>query len=442
MTRIRIESKINSGGCGEVYRGVIVIDGRTVAVKKLLMPYLDEDKKRFGREVRIMEKLSHTNIMPILYKNLESDPPLFVMPLADCNLGDILQDLRQNENRRNFFYQQILDGIQYAHNSGVIHRDLKPQNILVFKGDRAVISDFGLGKFLTRDTTTLTMRGDPIGTIAYSSPEQLDDFRNADERSDIYALGKILYQMLTDRPVFPIINLTGLEGKYVYIIQKCVENDPNKRYQTINELMADFQLLTQKEFNIHAPTQIAQQLISKLVGLPPKPIDGISLEKSTKVFIDNYDDKALYMDVFPYLPDELLIQLIEKQENSFLSMFSIYDEYVSEELRFEYCDVVANFYLRIFNDTDNFSCKRIVLNRLLIMGFTHNRYYVRDVLARIIERVKDIGIAKLVLDVLRNNPDAAIWTTEAVDLDKVHPLIREGIRELNKPIQNETEIEF
>lgn len=442
MSTIKLESKINSGGFGEVFRATIVEDGKKVAVKRLSKPYSSDDVKRFGREVRIMSRLDHSNIIKVLFANLDSDPPVFVMPLAECNLNDILQDLRQNEDRRRFIFQQILDGMQYAHEFGVIHRDVKPQNVLIMKGDRVAITDFGIGRFLIRDTTTLTMRGDQFGTIAYAAPEQLADFSEADIRSDIYALGKILYQMLTSRPVFPIPNLTGLEGKYVYIIQKCIDNDPDKRYQTVADLIADFQLLTQKEFNVESPTQLAQKIVGEIVDPFSELVDSKGLESLTKLFLENPDNEDLYLEVLPKMPSEIISKLIVSQSTSFLNIIQTYDGYVSGGLNFSYCDTVARFYEKVFWEVDNYTVKRMVLSRLLDMGISHNRFYVRDVMARIAHEIKDAGLARLALDVYRNNVNATQWASAAINLDKLHPLIREGIREINKPTDNEEEIFF
>lgn len=442
MAKIKLESKINSGGFGEVFRATIIEDGKKVALKRLLRPYTLNDVKRFGREVRIMSTLSHPNIIPVLYHILEGDPPSFVMPLAECNLNDILQDLRQNEGRRRFIFQQILEGIQYAHESGVIHRDIKPQNILIMKGDRVAITDFGLGRFMDRDTTTLTMHGDQFGTIAYASPEQLADFSQADKRSDIYALGKILFQMLSPRPVFPFLNLTGLEGKYVYIIQKCIENDPDRRYQTVSDLIEDFQLLTQKEFNIESPTQLAQKLIGEIVDPFSEVIDSKGLTELTKLFMENPDNEDLYIEILPKMPSEIVSKLIISQNASFLSIIQVYDRYVSGNLPFEYCDTVAKFYEKIFLEADSFAVKSMVLNRLLDLGCSHNRFYVRDVIAKILYEIRDVGLARLALDAFRRNVAATRWASSAINLDKIHPLIREGVREINLPPNEEMEISF
>jgi len=442
MTRIRLESKINSGGFGEVFRATILDDGRKVAVKRLLRPFTDTDVKRFGREVRIMASLTHTNILPVLYHNLDGDPPSFVMPLAEFNLDDLLYEIRQNDDRRSFIFQQILEGIYFAHEAGVIHRDIKPQNILILKGDHVAITDFGLGRFLDRDSTTITTHGDQFGTIAYASPEQFAEFCQADIRSDIYALGKILFQMLSPLPVFPIVNFTGMEGKYVYIIQKCIENDPDKRYQSVRELIDDFQLLSQKEFNVESPSQLAKKMIGEIVDPFSDAVDSKGLRELTKILLDNTDNEDLYLEILPILPDELISKMFINHNTSFMSIIQVYDQFLAKSLPFNYCDSVANFYQQVFWLSDNYAIKSMVFDRLLSMGWNHNRYHVRDVLASILYEMKDLGLAKLALDAMRRNIGPTRWASAAISIDRIHPLLREGLREINNPSPEEEEITF
>lgn len=442
MPTVKIESKIDSGGFGEVFVAIMLDDNRRVAAKRLAKPYTLEDAKRFSREVRIMEKLDHPNIIRVLFSNLELDPPIFIMPLAESNLFQILPDLRQNEERRINIFQQILAGLQYAHESGVIHRDLKPQNILVFKNDRVQIADFGSGRFISRDSTTLTIQGDQMGTILYASPEQLADLSSADVRSDIYSLGKILYQMLTSRPIFPIINLTGLEGKYVYVIQKCIDDNPENRYQTVKELSDDFILLTQKEFNIESPTAIAQKLLGEIVDPFIETADSTGTDALIKLFLEYPDNEDLYIHILPNLPIEILIKMISMQPNSFLTIFRTYDVLVSKKLPFSYCDTVGNFYYKIFNLLENFIFKKMILERLLVMGYTHNRWHVRDVLAEIVHSIKDIGLARLALDAFRIDVEATKWSIAAINMEKIHPLLRDGIRQIDTIVEDDFEIPF
>jgi serine/threonine protein kinase len=185
-TRFRKESKVDSGGFGTVYRAVRIADNEIVALNEFSgNEFSERDTQRFIREIRIQSKLDHENIVPILASNLTDVPPWFVMPLAKENLRDKLlrKDLHDDRQIALQIFFQILNGMEYAHNNGVIHRDLKPENILFFEdllgGEVAQISDFGLGKRLFGESILVTSR-EWLGTAPYMPPEQLNSFRDVD----------------------------------------------------------------------------------------------------------------------------------------------------------------------------------------------------------------------------------------------------------------------
>lgn len=432
MAKIFFKDKIDSGGFGEVLHAILLDTGREIAVKRLSQPYSDEDAKRFAREARIMVRLKHPNIVPVLASKLEADPPWFAMPLAECNLAKILPDVRNDESRMKHVFEQVLEGMKYAHKQRVIHRDLKPQNILVFTGGRVGIADFGLGRFLDRDSTTLTIRGNQMGTMIYASPEQIADFGVADERSDIYALGLILYQMLTAKPFFPVPDLSSLDGKYVYILQKCLAPKSAERYQSVIELAENFALLTQERYLVESPVEVAQNIIASSVDPSSEEVNMAAVEDLLKLCHENFEDNELYLRIFPRIPKEIIEIMIENHGRSFTTIFERYDKFVDGNLDFDYCDVVADFYEFVFNLTNDFYIKKLAIARLLGIGHNHNRWHVRAVLTRILEGVKDVGLAKLALDQCQFNKPATIWSSESFVLKRLHPILNNGITEILK----------
>ena len=243
--------------------------------------------------------------------------------------------------------------------------------------------------------------------------------------------------MLTNRPVFPIPDMTGLEGKYVYIIRKCIESNPNNRYQSIKELADDFQLLTQRQFNIESPSELAQKIVGEIIDPFLETVESKGVEELIKIFLDNDDNLEIFIDILPKIPEEIINKMVEIQPHSFIQIIQIYDQKVEGNLRFSYCDTVAGFYQKVFWLLDDFNFRRLILNRLLEMGFSHNRWYVRDVFAHILEQILEIGLVRLALDVLRNNPRASQWISVGVNFDKIHPLLIEGLREINQPPEDE-----
>jgi tRNA A-37 threonylcarbamoyl transferase component Bud32 len=241
---------IGSGGFGTVYKAILRKTGQVVAIKELDVSTLGfsgtnshEERKRFEREVKIQSSLDHPNVLPVIECDLNAAIPWFAMPLASCCMGEIISDLRGNLERINKLFQQVLTGIAYAHYNNVIHRDLKPENILLFENDLIKISDFGLGKQLDVDAigSILThSSNNALGSLPYAAPEQLESFRDADYRADIYALGKTLLHMLSGKVPVSTSSLNQVDERYRDFINCCIQEDPNRRFQSVTEAVAVF----------------------------------------------------------------------------------------------------------------------------------------------------------------------------------------------------------
>ena len=236
---------LGSGGFGQVYESEVSGLPDTVAVKELATES-SEGQARFKREVRILARLQHPNVVRVLADDLESAPFWFAMPLAEGSLADDLEQLAENPRKVEAYFMQILKGVEHIHARKLIHRDLKPHNVLVF-GNRLCVSDFGLGKSLdsARMSTALTHNDKGWGTIHYAAPEQLQNFRSVDHRADIYPLGKILFHMLTNALPYPNVPLHMVEDKYRYVIDRCTKDDPAERFQTVTALIEEFAIVTE-----------------------------------------------------------------------------------------------------------------------------------------------------------------------------------------------------
>ncbi|MEQ8762946.1 MAG: serine/threonine-protein kinase, partial [Planctomycetota bacterium] len=253
----RILQRLGVGGMGVVYRAREDSPPRDVALKVIRSDSLAESsRRRFDGEVQVLARLEHPGIARIYRSGTaETDAgpsPYFAMELVE---GQTLIEHGTHGlsiRERLELFIEVLEAVHYAHERGVIHRDLKPENILVDATGRPKVLDFGIARSLDGEVTRHTRTGQFVGTLAYTSPEQLTG-GELDRRSDVYSLGVVLYELLTGRPPFdltgsplrqamrviehkdprPVGELDpGLRGDLEAISRSALEKDPERRYAT------------------------------------------------------------------------------------------------------------------------------------------------------------------------------------------------------------------
>src|SRR5687768_8344912 len=215
-----VEAEIGRGGSAVVYRAIDVRLRRKVALKVLPpeLAYREDVRARFLREAQTAAQLSHPNIVPIYAVDEIDGLVFFVMCLVE---GDsVAARLRREPRPPTDFVRRILretaDALAYAHGRGVVHRDIKPDNILLDRDTgRAMVTDFGIARALEGADPRLTVTGIAVGTPAYMSPEQALGERDVDARSDIYSLGVVGYLMLAGELPFRATNTPAMLMKHI-----------------------------------------------------------------------------------------------------------------------------------------------------------------------------------------------------------------------------------
>lgn len=257
--RYQIIDELGKGGMGRVYRVIDKKLGEEIALK-LIRPEAASDKvalERFRTELKAARQIVHKNVARMFDLNEEKGVPYITMEYVKGeNLRRLIKKMgRLSPEQAVPIARQVGEGLAEAHRLGVLHRDLKPQNIMIDEEGKARIMDFGLARFLKSDGTTET--GVVVGTPAYISPDQVEGLE-IDGRSDLYSLGVVLYEMVTGRTPFQSETGLSLALKHVIetpkdpreinaeipealsrIILKCLEKDREIRYQTAEELITD-----------------------------------------------------------------------------------------------------------------------------------------------------------------------------------------------------------
>jgi serine/threonine protein kinase/tetratricopeptide (TPR) repeat protein len=257
--RYRIIEELGKGGMGRVFRALDKKLDEEIAIK-FIRPDLTEDPKmveRFRTELKAARQVIHKNVARMFDLNEEDGVPYITMEyVRGGDLKSLIRKMgRLNAQQAVRIVRQVAEGLGEAHRTGVIHRDLKPHNIMVDEEGTARITDFGLARLRKTDDATLTAPG--MGTPAYASPEQVEG-ADVDARSDLYSLGITLYEMLTGELPFKgdspysvaLARLTktppnprsiqpDIPEALVHIIMKCLEREREKRYQNAEELGGD-----------------------------------------------------------------------------------------------------------------------------------------------------------------------------------------------------------
>ena len=266
-TSHRIDRELGGGGMSQVFLAEELALGRQVVIKVLPSELASSvNAERFQREIRTVAALQHPHIVPLITAGGSGDLLWFTMPFVE---GESLRSRLANgaplpvaEAVR--LWSDMLDALAYAHQRGVIHRDIKPDNVLL-SGRHALIADFGVSKALSTATGNQMMTGTglAIGTPAYMAPEQIAADVNADHRVDIYAAGLVMYEMLVGRGPFAdrtpaqqmaahaMIAPPPLSGQrndigaaLEQLVMQCLEKDPDKRPASAQAIVAQLQTIT------------------------------------------------------------------------------------------------------------------------------------------------------------------------------------------------------
>lgn len=259
-----IRGLLGKGGMGKVYKVELPVIGKIVALK-LLAPHplfidlagADKARELFISEAVNMSKLRHPNIVEILDFDENDHQPFYCMDFFPNNLGTIIGETYEVESpsriikleRAVHYVEQTLEGLACLHHHGMIHRDIKPFNLLITEQDTVKICDFGLSKLRNERFDVPT--GLKIGSAFYAAPEQEENPEQADMPADLYAVGVMLYRMLTGMiplqpPSWPSRHNPDLDGDWDAFILKAIDSNPSHRFDSARHMQATLSALFEK----------------------------------------------------------------------------------------------------------------------------------------------------------------------------------------------------
>jgi len=285
-------SKVGKGGMGSVFRARRISTGETVAFKALPPSFAKNENlvARFKREVRILLGLAHENIIQGFDSGSIGNLHYLAMEFVDGRpvSDEIRRKKRLSRERVIAIMTAVARALAYAHSEGLIHRDVKPDNILIRSDGVVKLCDLGLAR--EQADTGFTMVGAKLGTPKYMSPEQVEGSKSIDGRADVYSLGATAYHLLTGEvphsaptgtmimraqmfgTIQPIKQvLPGADPVFAAVIEHCLAKDPDDRYQTMDELVSDLERVAAGK---------APRLRSAKTGGSKSPARAVSADKS------------------------------------------------------------------------------------------------------------------------------------------------------------------
>lgn len=429
---------LGTGGFAEVYRAVDRRDGQVVAVK-ILKDITNADPEavtRFRRELRLMQSFDHPHVVRIIDQGTfeDTDGIWYAMPLAVGSLADEISAMQDDTATVADLARQLCAGVGYVHTRGVLHRDLKPGNILRTPDGNWQVADFGLAREderMSQALTSTTAQG--LGTAMYASPDQWNNPKYAEVRDDIYAIGKILQHAITG--MFPMAGAehiadTPLRG----VLQRATGPradrypDTDALLRAVDQAVADSATgwvdpatrLARLRPRLSAPTLDTVAADELVTWLMSDDVD-VQLQEATVAFA------SASRDTFAYLwrtnAGGLRVAWSQIAEHIRASQFA-----------WDFCDTLANTTRRLLEVSPDSTIMRDAVSALARMGTHHNRWHVRDTLVTILQGIRDSERALAALEGLQDVlADEVAWNISTFAARTMHPTLRRGIEEILEP---------
>lgn len=432
--RFELGPPIGGGGFAVVHSTRDLADpaGGRVAVKILKQAHaLDpEIVARFGRELQLMSRLSHPNVMPVIASGTDDRVGLwYAMPLAGGSLADDLHTRLSDEDILAVM-RNICAGLDYIHRNQVLHRDLKPENVLRTQAGTWAIADFGLSRSVAESSIRLTDTADAMGSAFYTAPEQWLDAKHVTQAADIYSVGKIIQAMLVAG--LPVDDRVPPGRRLGPVAQRAFSQEPQHRHQGAAELLAAIEAAAvpaapagRWESSAERALRLRQQL-----GVLFDPDAATEIVRwADQVAADETADFVLALSALP--AQALEVWWGQYDSAGFTRAFRLYADALQGGFAFHDCDPLADFARRAVEVTRDQVILREAVRGLAALGYNHNRWHVRDIAVGLLQSIREDGAAVSALEGLRMaGPRATEWTAGPAVAGTLHPILRAGIAQI------------
>lgn len=285
-----------------------------------------------------------------------------------------------------------------------------------------VVTDFGLGRCLDSQSTRHTLTGFGMGTILYMAPEQMTDAKNADFRSDIYSLGRILLEMFKGRLASPVTDTSGLDDGVAHIVEKCTKTEPNRRYQSVLELKQEF-LCVMGGTPALSPYEEITSLLAHLVST--KQPDCSAAQRLLDLLRQHRSDTDLVHETVMKLSPPVASTLLEIDREQTRGLIETFVSHAtSQGWGFSYTDDIGTQCKRLYYSLDDPYIRAELIYCVMDVGAGHNRWYVMGVFDELMEerhsQAESLAIAEMFG---RVSPSLREWARSRLSEAKLHPSI-------------------
>lgn len=412
-------SELGSGGFGRVCECLRVADGTSFA-KKILTDVSPQTVQRFRSEVRALSKLVHPRIVRVEYSSLETPPFYYVMPRYRTSLAVYHSYIHWRQEDISKIMRGLCEAMSYAHSQGILHRDLKPHNVLMNSVDDFVVSDFGLCRIEDPNVTQFTQTGDQMGTQGYSAPEQFVDAKRSDHRSDIFALGRIFLFLHTGLNVHQGADINSIPPQAAIIVNRCTQQNPERRFQSVAELMETMQSLEISSQSIAAPQRLEK--LAAEIGAK----EGATLEELNQLatyLVLSQGEETMLHDVVVALPAGTLGALYRVDPNATnIAIDRFAKVAIDTSWPFDYTDRIGSVCARLTREVESERIRGLMAGTAAVVGISHNRFAVLDVAKALLLSCTSNESALEAARILREaNKD--LYFMETTEIGRLNPII-------------------